>query len=117
MKFKIDENLPRETCELLNRAGHDAISVGEQALSGVADVLIYRRCQEERRVLITLDLDFANLQAYDPKASSGIIVLRLARQDKAPVLEAVARVLPVLEREPLDRQLWIVEKSRIRIRG
>ena len=32
MRFKVDENLPRETCDLLNHAGHDAISVGEQAL-------------------------------------------------------------------------------------
>jgi predicted nuclease of predicted toxin-antitoxin system len=30
MKFKVDENLPREVCDLLSRAGYDAASVGEQ---------------------------------------------------------------------------------------
>jgi hypothetical protein len=32
------------------------------------------------------------------------------------VLEAVARTLPVLKREPLERRLCIVEEDRIRIR-
>ncbi len=49
MRFKVDENLPRETCDLLNRAGHDAISVGEQALSGADDARIYQLCQVEQR--------------------------------------------------------------------
>ena len=36
MRLKVDENLPRAVCDLLQRAGHDAISVGEQGLSGEA---------------------------------------------------------------------------------
>ena len=30
MRLKVDENLPRAACDLLNRAGHDVISVGLQ---------------------------------------------------------------------------------------
>jgi predicted nuclease of predicted toxin-antitoxin system len=116
MRFKVDENLPREACDLLSRAGHDAISVGEQGLGGAADTRIYELCQDERRALITLDVDFANVQAYDPKSSSGVIVLRLARQDKRRLLDALATTLPVLEREPLNERLWIVEEGRLRIR-
>jgi predicted nuclease of predicted toxin-antitoxin system len=100
MRLKVDEHLPREACDLLNRAGHDAISVGQQ-----------------RRALITLDVDFANVHAYEPRSSPGVIVLRLARQDKQRVLDAVASTLPVLEREPLEKRLWIVEGERIRIRA
>jgi predicted nuclease of predicted toxin-antitoxin system len=117
MRFKVDENLPRDACDLLSRAGHDAISVGQQGLSGAADARIYEICQKERRTLVTLDVDFANVQAYDPKSSAGVIVLRLARQDRQRVLDAVARALVVLEREPLDQRLWIVEGERIRIRA
>ena len=53
MRFKIDENPPREVCDLLSRAGQDATSVGE--LSGCDDATIYERCQDEERALITLD--------------------------------------------------------------
>jgi predicted nuclease of predicted toxin-antitoxin system len=100
MRLKVDEHLPREACDLLNRAGRDVISVGQQ-----------------RRALITLDVDFANVHAYEPRSSPGVIVLRLARQDKQRVLDAVASTLPVLEREPLEKRLWIVEGERIRIRA
>jgi predicted nuclease of predicted toxin-antitoxin system len=116
MRLKVDENLPREACDLLSRAGHDATSVGQQGLGGADDTRIYQLCQDERRALITLDVDFANVQAYDPKSSSGVIVLRLARQDRQRVLDALASTLPVLEREPLEKRLWIVEEDRIRIR-
>ena len=117
MRFKIDENLPEEACDLLSRAGHDAISVGQQGLGGAGDARIYQLCQAERRALITLDVDFANVRAYDPKSSAGVIVLRLARQDRQRVLDAVTSTLPVLEREPLENRLWIIEGERIRIRA
>jgi hypothetical protein len=42
-------------------------------------------------------------------------VLRPARQDKPRMLDAVTRTMPVLEHEPLDQRLWIVEEDRIRI--
>jgi hypothetical protein len=37
MRFKVDANLPRDACDLPNGAGHDAISVGGQGLSGADD--------------------------------------------------------------------------------
>ncbi len=37
MRFKIDENLPKEVAEYLVESGHDALSVEEQGLAGVAD--------------------------------------------------------------------------------
>jgi predicted nuclease of predicted toxin-antitoxin system len=117
MRFKVDENLPREACDLLNRAGHDATSVGQQGLAGADDARIYQLCQGEQRALLTLDVDFANVHAYDPKSSAGVIVLRLVRQDRQRVLDAVARMLPVLEREPLRKRLWLVEEDRIRMRA
>jgi predicted nuclease of predicted toxin-antitoxin system len=107
MRFKVDENLPREICDLLNRAGHDAMSVGEQGLSGSEDTTTYERCQDEQRALITLDVGFANMQAYDPQSSSGVVVLRLAQQDKPLILETMTLALPLLEREPLAKRLWI----------
>jgi predicted nuclease of predicted toxin-antitoxin system len=116
MRFKVDENLPHEVCDLLSHAGHDATSVGQQALSGAGDARICQLCQDEQRVRVTLDVDFANVRAYDPRSSSGVIVLRLARQDKQWMLDAMARALPVLQREPLAK-LWIVEEDRIRIRA
>jgi hypothetical protein len=52
MRLKVDENLPRAACDLLQRAGHDAIRVAQQELAGAADARVSRLCQDEQRALI-----------------------------------------------------------------
>ena len=81
MKFKFDENLPSDLGALLRADGHDAHSVLDEDLRGAADPSIAKVCQDEQRILITLDLDFAHIKNYPPQDYHGIIVLRLARQD------------------------------------
>jgi hypothetical protein len=73
-------------------------------------------CKHERRALVTLDPDFANVQAFPPAEYPGLMVLRLQRQDKRHVLAAFQRIMPLLEIEPLERKLWIVEEHRVRLR-
>ncbi|MGO9834108.1 MAG: DUF5615 family PIN-like protein [Polyangiaceae bacterium] len=116
MKFKIDENLPTQVAVALREAGHDAMSVVDQGLGGREDAGVAEVCRREGRSLVTLDVDFANVQAYPPRAYPGLVVLRLQRQDKSHVLSVVATVVPLLGVEPLERRLWIVDESRVRIR-
>ena len=116
MRFKVDENLPLEVAEVLRQSGHDAVTVLEQQRSGSADAHLAALCQQERRALVTLDMDFADIRAYPPADFSGMIVLRLGRQDKPHVLDVLRRLLQVLSGELLDGTLWIVEENRIRIR-
>lgn len=116
-RFKVDENLPAEVAEYLRRAGYDAENALDQHLGGSSDADILAACQREARALLTLDTDFADIRTYPPARYAGLVVLRLKRQDKLHVLEILARLLPVLSREPLSGCLWIVEEERIRIRG
>jgi predicted nuclease of predicted toxin-antitoxin system len=117
MKFKVDENLPIEVAQLLREAGHDVYSVHEQGLSGAKDHALADVCQIERRALVTLDTHFADIRTYPPKDYSGLMVLRLARQDKLQVLEVVRRAQKLLSSETLEGKLWIVDETRVRVRG
>jgi predicted nuclease of predicted toxin-antitoxin system len=114
--FKTDENLPLEAAALLRGQGIDVATVLEQKLGGHPDADIAAACQRERRALVTLDVDFANIEAYPPADYSGIVVLRLARQDKEHVLSVLARLVPHLLKSDLEQRLWIVEETRIRER-
>jgi len=116
MKFKVDEHLPIEAAELLLQAGHDAITVLGQGLGGADDPAIAAICLQEDRAFITLDLDFADIRVYPPEQFPGLIVLRLKRQDKPYVLDALNRLIPMFSSESLERHLWIVEDERVRIR-
>ena len=74
------------------------------------------QCRSEGRVLITLDLDFANIRAYPPAEYAGIIILRSKEQDKHAVLTLVDRIALVLANRAPEGELWIVEPDRIRFR-
>jgi predicted nuclease of predicted toxin-antitoxin system len=117
VKFKIDENLPVEFVELLITAGHQAMTVYKQHLEGKPDQVIIDTCVKEGYILITLDLDFADIQAYPPNRYPGLMVFRVVRQDKRYLIEVFQRAIHVLEREPIEGRLWIIEETRIRIRG
>lgn len=97
--------------------GHDAVTVLDQAMGGSPDTQLVVICKHEERILLTLDLDFADIRTYPPEAYPGLIVFRLQRQDKKHVLAALRRMLSLFDREPIDGHLWIIEEERVRIRG
>jgi predicted nuclease of predicted toxin-antitoxin system len=91
LKFKIDENLPAECVKLFAEAGFPADTVEEEHVSGSEDVVHFARCVLEERILVTLDLDFANIPAYPPGSHAGIVVLRSKSQDKRALLGHLSR--------------------------
>jgi predicted nuclease of predicted toxin-antitoxin system len=117
LKLKIDENLPSECADILRCGGFDADTVADERLTGAEDFAIADRCRCEGRVLITLDLDFANIRAYPPAEYAGIIVLRSKKQDKHAVLTLVDGIALVLTNRVPEGELWIVEPDRIRFRN
>jgi predicted nuclease of predicted toxin-antitoxin system len=116
LKLKIDENLPGECAEILRGGGLEADTVADERLTGAEDSAIAVKSRSEGRVLLTLDLDFANIRAYPPAEYAGIIVLRPKRQDKHSVLALVHRVALILANRAPAGELWIVEPDRIRFR-
>ena len=116
MKFKIDENLPPEAAGILRNTGFIADTVGEENLSGAEDDTVATTSRSEGRILVTLDLDFANIRAYPPGEHTGIIVLRVKRQDKQTVLAQVRRLAAALTQRNPSGELWIVDGNRIRFR-
>ncbi|MDR1282731.1 MAG: DUF5615 family PIN-like protein [Opitutaceae bacterium] len=116
MKFKLDENLSPQLAGILEAEGHDAHSVVQQVLGGKPDEQVIHVCQKEDRILITLDLDFSNIQAYPPSRYPGIVVLRPDDQSHTKVAAALRNLLMLLPKETLAGKLWIVESRRIRIR-
>jgi predicted nuclease of predicted toxin-antitoxin system len=100
LKFKVDENLPTEYASILREAGFEADTVSDEKLSGAGDSVLSERCRAEDRVLMTLDVDFANVQAYPPKSHPGIVVFRSKSQDKPTLVALLKRLVPALLPSP-----------------
>lgn len=117
MHFKLDENLPASLRELLLQNGHNAETVIDEGLNGSTDRVLFAACQDEGRVIVTLDMDFANLKAYPPGNHRGIIVVRLKRQSAGQVLKAFERFLQKSKYlGDLSGCTVIIEESRVRVR-
>jgi hypothetical protein len=85
-----------EVAEYLQRAGYDAVTFKDVRLSGYQTRLLQRWDKRERRVLLTLDIDFADIRAYPPADYVGLVVMCLRWQDKLHVLETIARLIVLL---------------------
>jgi predicted nuclease of predicted toxin-antitoxin system len=116
VRVKLDENLPRDVRERLEALGWDVHDVHEEQLAGALDAAIQVACETEDRVLITLDMDFADVRRYDPGKSPGVIVLRPHNQSIRSVLVCLEAAVRVLSVRPVRASLWIVEPERLRIR-
>lgn len=117
MKFKLDENIGALGKSLLEADGHDVMTVTQQTLNGAADDVIYRVCRDEGRVLVTLDHDFGHVLRFPPEATPGVVILESpGRLTPAAITARIAELAALLRVRQIDRELWIVEPGRVRIR-
>ena len=102
-EIKLDENLSRRAADLIRAAGHDAVTVSDQVLSGAADETLFQVCRCEGRALITLDRDFGQVLRYPPAGSAGIVVLEVGRRVTHAALDRVRELLTLLKTQsPAD---------------
>lgn len=115
MKFKLDENLDARLASAMQAKGLDGDTVLSEGLSGTSDEGIFEVCKTTDRVLITLDLDFANPFRFPPGSASGIIVLRPQSANISQVGSLLFQALDRLNKERIKGRRWIVEPGRVRV--
>ena len=114
-QFKLDENLPRDAEELFSAAGYDVQTVLGEQLGGAPDRNVLEVASGEGRVLVTLDVDFADIRLYPPSDYPGIWVLRTRSQSVTSIIALLRGAISLLDRESVAGTLWIVEPERVRI--
>ncbi|MGF1513758.1 MAG: DUF5615 family PIN-like protein [Elainellaceae cyanobacterium] len=80
MKLKLDENIGQRGKKILVEAGRSVATIIEQNMTSAPETTVIQVCREEKRCLVTLDLDLSNPLRYKPSQYSGIAVLRLPYQ-------------------------------------
>lgn len=117
MRFKLDDKMPIVVADILKDHGHEAETVYSEAISGIRDPALLEVCEREQRILLTLDLDFANLVDYPPGSYPGIAIFRLGFAGPNAVIVAVRRwLLATAASPPEPDALWIVSDNRIWVR-
>lgn len=118
LRFLLDANLPRMAVDAVRQAGHEVEFARDIGLGNASDEAIAARARDTGAVLVTRDLDFADVRQYPPEHYEGIVVLRLA--DDAVASEIAAAVRRFVSAGDflweLRGRLAIVEGDRVRFR-
>ena len=116
MRFLLDMNLPPALADRLRAEGHDAIHVLDAGLGNLPDRAIFEQAAEDRRIVVTFDLDFGEIAGFAGPGNSSIILLRLRSARQLHLLDrlrvAIARVGDALQ----TGAILLVEDSRVRVR-
>lgn len=76
MKLKLDENLSRHLKPALFALGHDTLTAADENLLSRRDIEVAAGAASEGRILLTLDIEFADLRKYPPGSHPGIVLFR-----------------------------------------
>jgi len=116
MKFKLDENLPLELVEDLQRLGHDADSVYSEGLVGHPDPDILTAAKSENRILLTMDKGVADVRRYPPTEFAGVVLLRCSKAGRQALLDFIRPNLLRILNFDLPGHLLVVSESGLRYR-
>jgi len=117
MRFLVDMPLSPELAAWLARNGHDAVHAGELGLQQASDMTILELARNERRVVVTADLDFSRILASIRAAQPGLILFRGGNYSEEESVERLQRVLEIVAHEDLPHSIIVIEKRRIRRRS
>lgn len=67
-------------------------------------------------MLVSLDLDFADIRTYPPSQGAGVVVFRLRSQDAVTLRQVVGRLLALLAEKSRVGRLGVGEEDKVRIR-
>jgi predicted nuclease of predicted toxin-antitoxin system len=116
VRFLADVGVSPLTIKALRNAEHDAVHLVEQRLERLTDSAILEKALQERRIVLTFDLDFGDLLAASPNTLPSVIIFRL----KTTLPDFVtSRLFAVIEDCAADLEtgaLITVEDGRYRLR-
>ena len=116
MRFLADMNLATEVAVWLRTQGHDAIHLGEVELQALGDQAVVAKAIAEKRVVVTIDLDFADIAAAAGAAPVAVILLRLRSAQTARVVDRLRGILAAVGPALEQGAVVVVEEQRVRVR-
>jgi predicted nuclease of predicted toxin-antitoxin system len=116
MSILLDQCVPRKYKYLLQSWGYAATLLNEHIAPDASDVDVIALAQTLDAVLLTVDLDFANILNYPPGNYAGVVVMRYEASNEDALGSTLQQVLTDLYRDPLRGVLVIIEPTRYRVR-
>jgi predicted nuclease of predicted toxin-antitoxin system len=100
----------------LNSIGHDAVHLNDEKLFQLPDKLIFQKAIIEKRIILTADMDFGQLLAFNQSGIASVIQFRTS-DFKPENIKSKLELLFEKFQDQLDGDFLItIEDNRIRFR-
>jgi len=116
VRFLADMGVSITTVQALRAAGHDAVHLRDEGLIRLPDPDITAKAVQERRIVLTFDLDFRDILAAARTEVPSVIIFRPRNQTPAAVNPRLFRVIGDCERELASGAIILVEDLGYRVR-
>ena len=116
MRFLADMGVSRRVCDWLRDTGHDAVHLRDEGLQRLPNGDIFAKAEQEKRVVLTFDLDFGEILAGSGTAIVSVVVFRLCNTRTPNVIERLKVVLSESAAALERGAIIVVEDSRHRVR-
>lgn len=114
-RWLVDENVAPAVTVFLRTRGDDALDVKEQGWFGRPDSELFALAQQEHRIVLTYDAEFAALRRLQ-REHRGIVFIRLRELRPASVVTALARFLEKYGARDLTNTIATLSEARVRFR-
>ena len=116
MNFILDANIPYSAKTVFHKSDV-VVHVRDVGLADASDNDVIRWAVAHDAMIITRDLDFANIIAHPIASHAGAIILRVPPHFTAvDIKKVLGSFLTVVEKEELHHAVVIVEPGKYRIR-
>jgi len=116
VKFLADMPVSPKTVAHLRAMGHDVYRISEKGQPKATDRKIVEIAESERRIILTMDLDFPAIIAMSGKSTPSAIIFRLSDESYENINSLLEAILPQIENDILKGAIVIIEDDRFRVR-
>ncbi|MFB2892664.1 DUF5615 family PIN-like protein [Aerosakkonemataceae cyanobacterium BLCC-F50] len=116
MKFLADMGISLRTVAWLRSVGYDIVHLRDEGLQRLPDDEILIKARAEGRILLTVDLDFAELLAVSGEVLPSVILFRLGNENYQAINERLAEVLSQCQEDLEAGAIISVSNQRYRVK-
>jgi predicted nuclease of predicted toxin-antitoxin system len=116
MRFLADMCVDVRVVEWLREQGHDAIHLRDEGLHRMPNAEIFKKGIKEDRVILTFDLDFAEIAALTGGEKTSVVLFRLKNTRAPNVINHLSKVIQDSMDDLEKGAVVVVEEFRHRVR-
>jgi len=116
LRFLLDMGISQSVASWLKSCGHDAVHLNDQNLYKLKDISIIEKAIDEKRIILTTDMDFGQLLAFYNPQQASVIQFRTSIFTPANIREKLELLFEEFSGQLDGSFIITIEDNRTRFR-